>query len=62
MEDKKKLAAPRGLYCGVCGIYLAHRDNNLKFKERLRDFYQKALGDVALGVDDIECEGCLSDV
>ena len=62
MEDKKKLAAPCGLYCGVCGIYLAHRDNNLKFKERLRDFYQKALGDVTLGVDDIRCEGCLSDV
>ena len=61
MESRKGLAAPCGLYCGVCGVYIAHRENNLKFKERLRDFYQKGLSDTTLVVDDIRCEGCLSD-
>jgi len=62
MESRKGLAAPCGLYCGVCGVYIAHRENNLKFKERLRDFYQKGLGAATLVVDDIRCEGCLSGV
>ncbi|MBW2599502.1 MAG: DUF3795 domain-containing protein [Deltaproteobacteria bacterium] len=54
MEDKKKLAAPCGLYCGVCGILMAHRDNNVKFKERLAPVY-------GVNPEDIRCEGCLSD-
>ena len=53
MEDKKKLAAPCGLYCGVCAVLIAHRDNNTKFKERLTGVY-------GVTVDDIKCEGCLS--
>ena len=32
--------APCGLYCGVCAIYIADRDNNQKFKERLVDLYK----------------------
>ncbi len=35
MEIKKEFLAPCGLYCGVCAIYIAHRDNNQKFKELL---------------------------
>jgi len=27
-----ELLAPCGLYCGVCGIYMASRDNNQKLK------------------------------
>jgi len=54
MESKDKLAAPCGLYCGVCGVYIAHRDNNIKFKERLTTVY-------GVSVDGIKCEGCLSD-
>jgi hypothetical protein len=34
------LIAPCGLYCGVCAIYIAHRDNNEKFKARLLNLYQ----------------------
>lgn len=59
--------APCGLYCGVCAIYIAQRDNNQKFKERLVRLYQ---GDIAgkgvmpnsenLSVEDIRCRGCLS--
>ena len=54
MENKEKLAAPCGLYCGVCGVYIAHRDNNIKFKERLATVY-------GVSVDHVKCEGCLSD-
>ena len=63
MENKKKLLAPCGLYCGVCGIYIAHRDDNVKFKERLVPVYSVDIYGVNLnlGVDDIKCEGCLSD-
>ena len=54
MEDKKKLAAPCGLYCGVCAILIADRDNNTKFKERLTGVY-------GVTADQIQCQGCLSD-
>ena len=54
MEIRRELVPPCGLYCGVCAVYMAHRDNNLKFKERLTGVY-------AVGVDEIKCEGCLSD-
>ncbi|MBI4966348.1 MAG: DUF3795 domain-containing protein [Desulfomonile tiedjei] len=50
----KDLLAPCGLYCGVCGILMAHRDNNSKFKEILAGFY-------GVTPDDIACEGCLSE-
>jgi hypothetical protein len=34
------LISPCGLYCGVCAIYIAHRDNNPKLKERLVNLYK----------------------
>ena len=68
MKDNPALVAPCGLYCGVCAIYMAGRDNNLKFKERLVDVYKgnvpgkgKLDGSETLSVDDIKCSGCLSD-
>jgi len=54
METGRELVPPCGLYCGVCAVYMAHRDNNLKFKERLTGVY-------GVGVGEIRCEGCLSD-
>lgn len=57
VEIKKELLAPCGLYCGVCSIYIAHRDNNLKFKEKLLPVYRA----FAKSVNDIACTGCLSD-
>jgi hypothetical protein len=55
METEKcRLAAPCGLYCGVCAIHIAHRDDNLKFKERLTGLY-------GVGLGDLHCNGCLSD-
>ena len=35
MEKNEKLLSPCGLYCGVCGIYYATRDNNQKFMDKL---------------------------
>jgi len=68
MKINPDLIAPCGLYCGVCAIYMAHRDNNMKFKERLANLYK---GNIAgkgtlpnsenLTADDIRCRGCLSD-
>jgi len=54
--------APCGLYCGVCGILYATRENNQKFKERLLSFYNGTLpGSEDLKVEDISCRGCLSE-
>ena len=36
---RKEWLSPCGLYCGVCGILIAHRDGNRKFKERLSTVY-----------------------
>ena len=35
----KDLMAPCGLYCGTCGIYLANRDNNEKFRAVMGNLY-----------------------
>jgi len=68
MTINPDFVSPCGLYCGVCAIYIAHRDNNLKFKKRLVDLYQ---GEVPgkgtlpnsenFSIEDIKCRGCLSD-
>ena len=54
MTVNKDLLAPCGLYCGVCGILIADRDNNQKFKEKLCTVY-------GTKVEDLHCKGCLSD-
>ena len=56
MEAKlnTEVIPPCGLYCGVCGVLIAHRDDNIKFKERLSKVY-------GVPVDEIRCKGCLSD-
>jgi len=50
----RELLAPCGLYCGVCSILIAHRDNNQKFKEVLAPVY-------GCSPEEIVCQGCLSD-
>ena len=54
MTVDRNLLAPCGLYCGVCGILIAHRDNNEKFKERLSGVY-------GCRPEDIVCQGCKAD-
>jgi hypothetical protein len=66
MTINPALISPCGLYCGVCAIYIAHRDDNHKFKERLVNLYK---GEVPgkgllpnsenLSMEDIQCRGCL---
>lgn len=68
METNQDFAAPCGLYCGVCAIYIAHRDDNQKLKQGLVDLYQGKTPDMGtlpgsenLTTADIQCQGCLSD-
>ncbi|MFX1363993.1 MAG: DUF3795 domain-containing protein [Promethearchaeota archaeon] len=58
MSDiNKSLLAPCGLYCGVCAVYIADRDDNIKFKEKLVDIYKP----IPNSVEGIKCKGCQSE-
>jgi len=68
MTVNPDLVSPCGLYCGVCAIYIAHRENNQKFKERLVNLYKGGVSGKGilpnsenLSIEDIKCRGCLSD-
>ncbi|MBW1660361.1 MAG: DUF3795 domain-containing protein [Deltaproteobacteria bacterium] len=68
MSVNRELIGPCGLYCGVCAIYIADRDNNRKLKERLVALYKGGAPDKGvlpgsedLTVEDIRCKGCQSD-
>ena len=68
MAVNPDLISPCGLYCGVCAIYIAHRDDNIRLKEGLVNLYKGGTpgkgalpGSETLSVEDIRCRGCLSD-
>ncbi len=68
MKKNPDFASPCGLYCGVCAIRIAHRDNNQKFKARLVNLYKGGIAGKGtlpnsedLTTEDIRCGGCLSD-
>ena len=48
----RDLMAPCGLYCGTCGVYIATRDNNTKFKAILGNLY-------GTEPEETECLGCM---
>ena len=48
----KNLMAPCGLYCGTCGVYIATRDNNTKFKTVMGNLY-------GTKPEETECRGCM---
>jgi hypothetical protein len=48
----KDLMAPCGLYCGLCGVYIATRDENKKFKKIMGNIYGTA-------PEKTECLGCM---
>ena len=52
MTINNDFLAPCGLYCGVCGVLIADREDNRKFKERLATVY-------GTKPEDIRCKGCL---
>jgi len=62
MKINPDFLAPCGLYCGVCAVLYATRENNLKFKEKLVGLYKGRLPETEnLSVEDIHCKGCLSE-
>jgi hypothetical protein len=68
MVSNPKFISPCGLYCGVCAIYIAHRDNNIKLKEGLVRLYKGGTpgkgalpNSESLSTKDIRCGGCLSE-
>lgn len=48
----KALMAPCGLYCGVCGVYIANRDDNVKFKTVMGNLY-------GTKPEETRCKGCM---
>jgi hypothetical protein len=67
MATNPALVPPCGLYCGVCAIYIAHRENNQKFMERLVNLCKGGVSGKGilphnenLSTEDIQCRGCLS--
>jgi hypothetical protein len=48
----KNLMAPCGLYCGACGVYLATRDENEKFRAVMGNLY-------GTKPEETECLGCM---
>lgn len=48
----KSLMAPCGLYCGTCGVYIATRDKNEKFRAIMANLYGTKL-------EETECLGCM---
>jgi hypothetical protein len=48
----KDLMAPCGLYCGACGVYIATRDGNEKFRTVMGNLYGTKPGETA-------CLGCM---
>lgn len=60
-QEQKYLAAPCGLYCGACSIYVAGKRGDSKRLEQMASSLAEYLGRV-LEVRDLACEGCLSDV
>jgi len=50
----RRLMAPCGLLCATCGVYIAHRDGNLKFRDKLAALYGSEPGDTI-------CKGCMQD-
>jgi len=48
----KDLMAPCGLYCGTCGVYIATRDKNEKFKTVMGGLY-------GTKPEETECCGCM---
>ncbi|MCP4348619.1 MAG: DUF3795 domain-containing protein [Desulfobacterales bacterium] len=52
--NRKKILSPCGLYCGVCGVYIAHKNNDQVLKKEMSKHHN-------CSITDIECEGCFSD-
>jgi len=63
MADKIKedLIAPCGLYCGACSVRFASKQNDSKLLNMISASVKEYLGH-PVEIEDLRCEGCLSDV
>ncbi len=52
--ENKDLMAPCGLYCGTCGVYIATRDNNEKFRTLMAKLF-------GTKPEETKCLGCMQD-
>jgi len=60
-QEQKNLAAPCGLYCGACSIYVAGKRGDSKRLEQMASGLAQYYGR-ALEMKDLACEGCLSEI
>jgi len=60
-QEQQNPAAPCGLYCGACSIYVAGRRGDSKRLEQIAKGMAQYLCQ-PVEVEDLACEGCLSDV
>lgn len=60
-QEQQNLAAPCGLYCGACSIYVAGRRGDSKRLDQIATGMAQYLGR-PVEVEDLACEGCLSEV
>lgn len=62
MPPRDEFAAPCGLYCGVCRLQQATRDDDLATLGRLARVYGRRLPELTpLTAEDLLCDGCLSE-
>jgi hypothetical protein len=62
VEANPDFLAPCGLYCGVCGVYYATRDENQAFLEKLFGAYREKIPAMdRVAAEDLRCKGCLSE-
>ena len=57
-QEQQNLAAPCGLYCGACLIYVAGRRGDSERLEQIAKGMAQYLGR-PVEVEDLACEGCL---
>ena len=56
-ENKEKLVAPCGLYCGACPMFLATQENDDKrIKAMMQQFGAK---EMKFSPADLQCDGCI---
>jgi hypothetical protein len=60
IDERKRFAAPCGLYCGACSIRAAYNRKDASMLKAMADGVAMYLGH-DVGVDDLACDGCLSD-
>ena len=53
-KDLSRVAGICGIYCGTCPKYLAPRENDMEELQRMAQ-------ESSLSVEEIRCDGCLSD-